>query len=283
MAKLRGKSAFLAVLFTTGLLLNGEPSSADVYIGGPPDSGTKADTFDHTYCWGGSFGATALRNAATNAMNNLDTQTLYTDTFTSSCSSLTDVVWESSTTISARGDQTCLATNSVGECEQSRLRLNPNQLTDDINRRKTACHELGHSVGLTHDPGCMVSGAVSVATETYTSHHVSHMNASNESPWGAVDEITRVTGGIRVRGWALDPDLRLGPTEVHVYIDVTGHNLGLVSQSRTDVAGVYPYWGGSHGFNTVLPVGAGPNKVCVYAINASGTGGSNQLIRCQTV
>jgi len=258
---------------------------ADVYVGGPPNSGGKPDNFEHTFCWGFTFGDADLRDAATFAMGNLDTQTLYFDTGVA-CSSATDVIWESEPALGARGDWTCLATNAVGECERSRVRLNPTQLANNNNRRKTACHEGGHSVGLTHvDNGddCMRNGAVNGGFETYNAHHVSHMNDSQDSPFGTADSIARVPGGIRVAGWSIDPDLRLNANQVHVVVDVTVFNLGNAAVGRPDVGAAFPYWGANHGFDTVLPVTLGPNNVCVWAINAAGTAGANRFLRCQFV
>jgi len=65
------------------------------------------------------------------------------------------------------------------------LQLNPNLLTNTVNRRKTACHELGHALGLTHHSsgtyGCMRSGSVSVATYSYVSHHLAHIESRVKS------------------------------------------------------------------------------------------------------
>jgi hypothetical protein len=58
------------------------------------------------------------------------------------------------------------------------VRISSNTTTLPSNeRRKTMCHELGHSTGATHNgaSGCMVSG--SSTASTYTAHVIGHMNA----------------------------------------------------------------------------------------------------------
>lgn len=177
----RSRVAFLcsAALAAVMFAVPSTPATADEFNGCNSVSGCLPDNFDHTYCWGSSFTATNLRSAANYAMGNLDSQTSYFDTFISSCGSLTDVIWHTMSTAGVRGDYVCLAFNSAGECEQSRVRLNPNLLTDTLNREKTACHEIGHSGGLAHSSSssdCMISGAVTSGHRTYNAHHVDHLN-----------------------------------------------------------------------------------------------------------
>lgn len=46
--------------------------------------------------------------------------------------------------------------------------------------------------------------------------------AAPGDPKGSFDAVSRWPGGVRVQGWALDPDLVTAPTDVHVYVDGTG-------------------------------------------------------------
>jgi hypothetical protein len=163
------------------------PAQADTFGLCDVDHGCLPDNFTHTYCI--TVGVNVvLTNAIHAAMENLDNQTSYSDVFFScpSFPNVADAIWQQSTTISARGDYLCQRFNSAGLCIQARLRLNPNLLTDTANRRKTACHEIGHSVGLKHGTDadnnlyndCMKSGPV-VADQLfdqYDSHHVTHIN-----------------------------------------------------------------------------------------------------------
>ena len=71
-------------------------------------------------------------------------------------------------------------------CDQYYVQIDLNYIIqssepDDENIKKTMCHELGHSVGLSHGStygGCMVSGAVNgdVTWRRYSSHHKGHIN-----------------------------------------------------------------------------------------------------------
>lgn len=291
--KLRSiSSVAMAVLICLGLAA--APASADNYVtlfspGIPDHPSNKPDNFEHTYCLAPSIQNQGLIDAAVYAMNNLDAQTRYFDNFRASCTWQTDVVWIESTAIgqTIRGMYACQVLDESGnECDRAYIWLNPNLLTDAMNERKTACHELGHSAGLQHAPagggtGCMVSGAVTQATETYVPHHVVHMDQSQEDPFGFADLIQRVPGGIRVAGWMIDPDLRLNATQVHVYVDGAGYNLGWANGNRTDVGDVYPYWGDNHGFDASFSIAGSNQDVCVWAWDVEGTPGDSQLLRCQ--
>jgi hypothetical protein len=99
------------------------------------------------------------------------------------------------------------------------------------------------------------------------------------SPFGAVDSVTAVPGGVRVGGWAIDPDTS-NPVAVHAYV---GSALtGLTADgSRPDVGAAFAGYGSAHGYSANLPAAAGPVNVCLYAIN-SGIG-ANSLLGCRTV
>lgn len=101
-------------------------------------------------------------------------------------------------------------------------------------------------------------------------------------PTGALDLAQRVSGGVRVAGWALDPDIA-GPVDVHVYLNGTGYNLGPAAGPRPDVGGSAPGYGDAHGFDVVLPWTApGAVTACAYAINA-GAGSRNSALGCREV
>jgi len=104
--------------------------------------------------------------------------------------------------------------------------------------------------------------------------------AVSTDPIGSLDGITRVPGGLRVTGWAIDPETA-APIQVHVYVGAAG-TPALADGTRTDVAGVFPAYGASHGYAaTIAAPGEGPVQVCAYAINAAA--GSNTALGCRTV
>ena len=100
------------------------------------------------------------------------------------------------------------------------------------------------------------------------------------SPFGNLENAVQVANGIRVMGWAIDPDTS-APIEVHIYVDGGGTNLGPASNSRPDVGQAFPGSGSSHGFDAVVGAGPGWHNVCAYGINVSG--GGNSLLGCRQV
>ncbi|MFJ3382303.1 hypothetical protein ACIPJ2_18040 [Curtobacterium sp. NPDC090217] len=99
------------------------------------------------------------------------------------------------------------------------------------------------------------------------------------APVGSFDTATAVTGGIRVTGWAFDPDTTAG-INVAVYIDGAGRWI-TTGTPRSDVARLYPKAGSNSGFDTVVPAASGSHQVCAYAIDTNG--GDNPLLACKTV
>jgi hypothetical protein len=101
-------------------------------------------------------------------------------------------------------------------------------------------------------------------------------------PFGVVDDVVEVSGNrIRANGWTLDPDTA-GATEVHVYVDGAGYNIGEADGNRPDIAAAFPGYGAAHGFSWTSPgLASGSHSVCVFAINAGV--GSNTLVNCRTV
>jgi hypothetical protein len=100
-------------------------------------------------------------------------------------------------------------------------------------------------------------------------------------PFGAVDSVTGVPGGVKVGGWAIDPD-QAAPVPVHIYVDATVYGV-LANTRRPDVNDAFPWYAAfQHGFSTTVAAASGPHTVCVYVINMSGTG-SNRLLSCATV
>lgn len=175
----RGAIAAVALAVFAALIV-AVPAQADDFGLCNDNTGCRPDNFEHTFCWDSTY-SSPFYNAATYAMGNVDTQTSYWDTRMSPCTSSTDVRFQQTNAPGSgtRGDYLCLAKNSAGDCERSRVRLNPDLLTDTTNRQKTACHEVGHSGGLTHGDtfgDCMRNGYVTGGYQTYNAHHIGHLN-----------------------------------------------------------------------------------------------------------
>jgi hypothetical protein len=98
-------------------------------------------------------------------------------------------------------------------------------------------------------------------------------------PYGNLEGMAAVPGGVSVSGWAIDPDTA-DPVAVHVYVDGVGIAY-MADVTRRDVAAAYPGTGDRHGFGFTVPAAPGAHNVCVYPIN-DGVG-SNAFLGCRTV
>lgn len=150
----------------------------------------KPDSSIHTWCFGSTMdGNPNLQDAATYAMQNLEQQTVMTRQSNSPCSAVTDVNFQSrNLPPGVRGEHECLQLASSEVCDANAVRMDGEEIAAQgppgeipRNRDKTACHEVGHTVGMEHhDPpyvDCMISGPVSSGHVTYSDHHAHyHVN-----------------------------------------------------------------------------------------------------------
>ncbi len=114
---------------------------------------------------------------------------------------------------------------------------------------------------------------------------VSEGTSCGGNPVGAVEAAAGSLGGFaQFRGWTLDPDALATSTEVHVYVDGpagvgTNGTILTSDRPRPDVAWSFPGAGEPHGFHGAIGgLSPGAHTLYVYAINVSGTAGSNTLI-----
>ena|GEM_PF-329035 len=96
-------------------------------------------------------------------------------------------------------------------------------------------------------------------------------------------------GRLRVKGWALDPDMPTEALAINVIVGgregqkgVETFELGqIANQARPDIAASHRLAGEAHGFdNTLSTVKSGPEPICVYALNLAL--GGNRLLGCKT-
>lgn len=180
------------------LVLPPTQASADSYAAclGPANAqGCRADDTHHTFCFSGRV-PQPLIDAGTAAMSNLSSQADWTVELLDLCDNLTDVIFIEDVSLADRGAYSCIIRKTGNVCERAHIRLNPNRLTTANDRRKTACHEVGHSVGLKHgvttaqpsatrDNGsyldCMRSGDIVTGQDFqhYDQHHVDHIVAGS--------------------------------------------------------------------------------------------------------
>lgn len=170
----------LLILFSTAVQL----ASADPF----PDNYDEsvADGSTHVYCYDGSV---SVYSAPSYAMKNLGIQTDMVESYSSTCYSSTDVVWiEGDLAGNLRGSRVCTDQSNPGICGANDVTLDIDELNegsnDDADRKKTACHELGHTLGLGHDDpntDCMLSGEVPNADVQYRKYR-SHVIDSHIDP-----------------------------------------------------------------------------------------------------
>ncbi|MEZ5322052.1 MAG: peptidoglycan recognition protein [Microthrixaceae bacterium] len=105
--------------------------------------------------------------------------------------------------------------------------------------------------------------------------------APGSSPIGSFDSTFAWARLGSVTGWAIDPDTS-APIAVHVSVNgrrvVTG---AVAAESRPDVAAVNPGAGDAHGFKVWFALDAGPNRVCVDAVNVGA--GTDTSLGCRDV
>jgi hypothetical protein len=103
--------------------------------------------------------------------------------------------------------------------------------------------------------------------------------ALSPAPVGNFERATAVTGGIEVKGWAIDPDTS-DPIYVWVTLDGAGRHL-YANTHRPDVGAAYPAYGPDHGFQGTLTATPGTHTVCVTASNVGP--GAHRNLGCRSV
>jgi hypothetical protein len=113
----------------------------------------------------------------------------------------------------------------------------------------------------------------------------------SEDPVGFLDLVGSPSPGqVRVKGWALDPNLATQPLTIRAYVGgragaPKAHEFDfgpIASRSRPDVAAKYPTAGPGHGFDISFPtVKSGRQPVCVYAVNTGG--GVDRMLGCKSI
>lgn len=143
-----------------------------------------------------------------------------------------------------------------------------------------AAHGFSASVASSPGPHQVCTYAINVGAGGNSLLGCRTVDVVPSSPYGSLDGVSRTPGGLRVTGWAIDPNTA-DPIEVHVYVDGVGAGVQVANVSRPDVGNVYPAYGPNHGFAMNVPGDARPHQVCAYGINV-GAGG-NSLLGCRQI
>lgn len=182
--------AVVATLFVAALLIarpveaQGDTPQPD----GPPDTGS------HSWCYLSGFNQ---RTTADAAMTWLRDQTVVQTLYPGACDAHTDVRWGQGNLSGAYGEARCRTRWDNGRCDTYNVTLDMGAINNAARPNeqlsKTACHELGHTVGVRHYfdndlPGgdtahsCLRSGEVQASwtnLRVYGHHHrTQHIN-----PW----------------------------------------------------------------------------------------------------
>jgi len=97
-------------------------------------------------------------------------------------------------------------------------------------------------------------------------------------PFGVLESVVPAGGGVKVKGWAVDPDVN-GPIPVHVYVGGRGTAI-TANVNRPDLSAQLGSYGTVHGFEAIVPGPPGRQDVAVYGINDNGP---NRLIALRSV
>lgn len=148
------------------------------------------DNRTHAFCFSSSFNTTAERDVAYWAMDRLGEPTDMISKV-EACASGTDLYWYAvNLGPGLRGEAQCMRSLDNGRCDTADIRMDFAELNsggdDWYDQRKTAVHEIGHTVGLGHHSpsahACaMVSGEVpsrDMKWRTFHSHDIAHINAT---------------------------------------------------------------------------------------------------------
>lgn len=120
--------------------------------------------------------------------------------------------------------------------------------------------------------------AVNQVSGTHDSTPVCRALTLTLSPVGRFDSIGRVGNNVRITGWAFDADTA-APVAVEARVDGGTPVVVSASQSRPDVAKVYPSAGSARGFAPVLTTNDGKHTVCVTLRNVGG--GASRSLGCK--
>lgn len=174
-----------------------DPNESQAGVGPWPDGDV------HRYCFAAGFDANLQDNVHwTNEVTdaNSDMNRLFEACDLTAAPS-TDAVWRDAPLGGDRGLTDCVQAWAVpGRCDRANLILDPVAINAndpygggfEHNITKTACHENGHSMGLTHyksdafpnppegQHDCLISGPVNGDSQwvVYGAHHKGHINAN---------------------------------------------------------------------------------------------------------
>jgi hypothetical protein len=141
----------------------------------------------------------------------------------------------------------------------------------------------GYSTSITLTPGVhsVCTFAINVGAGAGNPQLGCKSVAVGGNPVGRLDAVAQISGGVTLRGWALDRDTTAS-ISVHLYVDGTFVQAVTANTNRADIAAIYPGYGAAHGYAATLTLAQGTHSVCAFGINV-GTGTSNPVLGCKTI
>lgn len=105
---------------------------------------------------------------------------------------------------------------------------------------------------------------------------------TGHAPFGNLELVAQRGAGVRVVGWAIDPDTP-DPVEVHIRVGDRGDRVERADRNRPDIALAFPDKGADHGFEYAVDgLGPGRHQVCVWVPDV-GVGGDTRMLGCRDV
>lgn len=101
------------------------------------------------------------------------------------------------------------------------------------------------------------------------------------SPVGAFTGVTSSPEGMRLTGWAIDPDTA-GPVEIHVYSNDVRRLVFAADATTQTVPAAWSPFGAAHGIDRSVALPEGSNRICLWAVNV-GVGEVKPIGDCRTV
>jgi len=99
------------------------------------------------------------------------------------------------------------------------------------------------------------------------------------TPFGMLEGVHGVSGGINVSGWTIDPDTA---SPIFAWIDISGSAIApSAGGARPDVAAAFPGYGPNHGYHVTVSRPPGFYTVCVWGVNVGA--GQHGFLGCRQV
>lgn len=178
------------ILILSAFVLGSAPvAGADEWGTGDSSTGAHPDADPHTFCYFSSVTEdmkSGIREAEWEALDPTQADVNFISSCNLSGSGETDVVWRQGS-LSVDGSSFCEDFDG-SNCDQYYVTLDAGNINvgsnDEIDESQTACHELGHTAGLSHGgtSDCMINASLStppteVQFRRYNQHHRDHINA----------------------------------------------------------------------------------------------------------